>query len=492
MRDVLQTWTSAQVRAAEQPLLAAGVPLMERAAFALQVHVAAALAERRGSVAGARVVVLVGSGNNGGDALFAGALLARRGVDVRAVLTSDRAHAGGLAALRAAGGRVQGADDDAPALAAGADLLLDGLLGIGADGSGLRGTAGTMVEGVLALGRPYVVAVDVPSGLGVDDGRRDGVVLDADLTVTFGARKPGPLLAPAVAGRVELVDLGLELAGSPAVVRLEPSDVADLWPVPAPDAHKYTRGVVGVVAGSRTYQGAAVLTTSAAVRAGVGMVRYLGDVGDAVVAAHPEIVVGNGRVQAWVFGPGVSPDDAGQRRRIEYAFEHVLSRGEAAVVDAGALELLPEHIGPHAVITPHAGELARVLSQRGEQVDREQVEAEPLRWARRAHELTGATVLLKGPVTVVAGAQGAAYAQADAPAWLATAGAGDVLAGLLGALLAGRVDAIHDDPSLAAALAATAALVHGRAARRANPDGPIAARDVADALPATIAELLGA
>ena len=134
----------------------------------------------------------------------------------------------------------------------------------------------------------------MPSGLGVDDGRRDGIVLDADLTVTFGGVKPGLLLPPGAraAGRVELVDLGLDLPGAPAVVRLEPADVADLWPVPAPDAHKYTRGVVGVVAGSRAYQGAAVLTTSAAVRAGVGMVRYLGDVGDVVVAAHPEVVVG--------------------------------------------------------------------------------------------------------------------------------------------------------------------------------------------------------
>ncbi|KRD44418.1 carbohydrate kinase [Cellulomonas sp. Root930] len=490
---MLQTWTSAQVRAAEEPLLAAGVPLMERAAFALHVHVVAALRELRGAVAGARVVVLVGSGNNGGDALYAGALLARRGVDVRAVLTGARVHEGGLDALLRAGGRVLRAEEAAAAASA-ADVLLDGILGIGTDGSGLRGAAGALVEEIVARGRPYVVAVDVPSGLGVDDGRRDGVVLDADLTVTFGVAKPGLVLPPGgrAAGRVVLVDLGLEPAGAPEVVRLEPSDVADLWPVPAPDAHKYTRGVLGVVAGSRAYQGAAVLTTGAAVRAGVGMVRYLGDAGDAVVAAHPEVVVGHGRVQAWVFGPGVSPDDAGQRRRIEYAFEHVLERGEAAVVDAGALELLPARVGPHAVLTPHAGELARVLSQRGEDVDRRAVEAEPLRWARRAHELTGATVLLKGPVTVVAGAQGAVYAQADAPAWLATAGAGDVLAGLLGALLAGRVDDVHDDPSLAAALAATAALVHGRAAHRATPGGPVSAREVADALPGTIAELLDA
>ena len=394
---MLQTWTSAQVRAAEEPLLALGVPLMERAAFALHVRTAAVLRERHGAVAGARVVVLAGPGNNGGDALYAGALLARRGVDVHAVVAAERVHEGGLSALLQAGGRalrVDGPVDDAAALAAGADVLLDGLLGIGSDGSGLRGAAGALVQAILDLGRPYVVAVDVPSGLGVDDGRRDGIALDADLTVTLGGLKPGLLLPPGThaAGRVELVDLGLDLAGVPAVVRLEPGDVADLWPVPAPDAHKYTRGVLGVVAGSRAYQGAAVLTTSAAVRAGIGMVRYLGDVGDVVVAAHPEVVVGHGRVQAWVFGPGVSPDDAGQRRRIEYAVEHVRERGEAAVVDAGALELLPAHVGPHAVLTPHAGELARVLTQRGETVDRAAVEAEPQRWARRTHELTGATM----------------------------------------------------------------------------------------------------
>ncbi len=494
---MLQTWTSAQVRAAEEPLLAAGAPLMQRAAFALHVRTAAVLRDLRGGLSGAHVVVLAGPGNNGGDALFAGALLARRGVRVDAVLAADRVHDEGLAELLRAGGRaVRAADDVAAAasLAADADVVLDGLLGIGADGSGLRGTAAAVVQELVARGRPTVVAVDLPSGLGVDDGRRDGVVLDADLTVTFGAMKPGLLLPPGAraAGEVELVPLGLDLLGAPAVARLEPSDVADLWPVPAADAHKYTRGVLGVVAGSRAYPGAAVLTTSAAVRAGVGMVRYLGDAGDAVVAAHPEVVVGNGRVQAWVFGPGVSPDDAGQRRRIEYAFGHVLEQGEAAVVDAGALDLLPAHVGPHAVLTPHAGELARLLGQRGEDVDRAGVEAEPLRWARRAHELTGATVLLKGAVTVVVGAQGAAYAQADAPAWLATAGAGDVLAGVLGAVLAGRVDDIHDDPSLAAALAATAALVHGRAARRANPGGPVSARAVADALPGTIADVLRA
>jgi NAD(P)H-hydrate repair Nnr-like enzyme with NAD(P)H-hydrate dehydratase domain len=223
------------------------------------------------------------------------------------------------------------------------------------------------------------------------------------------------------------------------------------------------------------------------------MVRYLGDVADLVVARRPEVVTGPGRVQAWTLGPGIAPEDAGQRRRVEHAFDGVVHRGEPAVVDAGALDLLPPHVGPHVVLTPHAGELARLLGERGrrdDHVTREAVEAEPLRWARRAHQLTGATVLLKGAVTVVVGPHDVAYAQADAPPWLATAGAGDVLAGLLGALLAGRDDDVHDDPTLPAALAAAAALVHGLAADRANPGGPVAARAVAQALPGTVAALL--
>jgi len=250
--------------------------------------------------------------------------------------------------------------------------------------------------------------------------------------------------------------------------------------------------VLGVVAGAPAYPGAAVLTVSAAVRAGVGMVRYSGpsDVGPEVVAARPEVVVGEGRVQAWVLGPGVDPEDAGQRRRVDAALVGVRDRGEPAAVDAGALGRLPGRVGPHVVLTPHAGELAQLLAARGERVERADVEAEPLRWARAAHDLTGATVLLKGDVTVVVGADGAVFAQADAPGWLATAGSGDVLAGVLGALLAGRAGDVLADPPLAAALAAAAALVHGHAASAATPGGPVAALDVADAVPGVVAGLL--
>ena len=522
---MLLAWESDEVRAAEAPLLAAGVPLMDRAAFALAVWVARELRARRGRVGGARVVLLVGGGNNGGDALYAGAHLARRGAAVLAVLTSTRVHEGGLAALVAAGGRVLAARDEARHSearddearddetsvaraadeAAGADVVLDALLGIGGRGA-LRGAGGGLVQALRArgvglgggagrdAGGPLVVAVDVPSGIGVDDGTLPGPVLAADLTVTFGGAKPGLLLPPAAAfaGRVEVVEVGLTGLAQvpPAVARLDLDDVAALWPVPGAQAQKYTRGVLGVVAGTRAYPGAAVLATGAAVRAGVGMVRYLGDVADAVLAAHPEVVVGPGRVQAWVLGPGVDEADEAQTGRVDRALDEALRAASPAVVDAGALARLPERVGPLVVLTPHAGELAALLAARGERVDRVGVEAEPLRWARRAHQLTGATVLLKGAVTIVVGPGGAVYAQADAPAWLATAGSGDVLAGLLGALLAGRAGDLADDPTLLPALAAAAACVHGLAAHVATPGGPVSASAVAEALPATIAAVL--
>lgn len=514
---MIEAWSAADVRAAEEPLLAAGVPLMERAAFALAVQVARDLRARRRSVRGARVALLVGAGNNGGDALHAGAYLARRGVGVVAVLVAERAHAAGLSALRSAGGRVEALHASPERTGAVAqevgrsDVVLDGMLGIGARGA-LRGLAAELVTALERSGRgaarPWVVAVDVPSGIGVDDGTVPGPVLRADRTVTFGAAKPGLLLPPAahLAGEVTVVDIGLALGGAAALRRLEPTDVAGAWPAPGPADHKYSRGVVGVVAGTSTYPGAAVLAVSAAVRAGAGMVRYLGPraVGDAVLAARPEVVTAAGRVQAWALGSGVpadgrvdgSGDDAGQHGRTREALAEASGRSDApaertvpAVVDAGGLSLLEATSPAWFVLTPHAGELATLLRARGEDVDRPAVEAEPLRWARRAHELTGATVLLKGAVTVVVG-PGTALAQADGPPWLATAGAGDVLAGVLGAMLAGRSGEVVDRPALAAEVAAGAALVHGLAGERASRGGPVAALDVVEAVPAVVAELL--
>ncbi|WP_024287007.1 bifunctional ADP-dependent NAD(P)H-hydrate dehydratase/NAD(P)H-hydrate epimerase [Cellulomonas sp. KRMCY2] len=522
---MIEAFTAQDVRAAEEPLLATergfSGGLMDHAAMAVELTVRRELRQGTGRVSGRTVVGLIGPGNNGGDTLHALARLTRHGVRTVAVTTSAAVHDGGLAALRAAGGVVLGIVPgaageqvwlgEALAEAFAADVVLDGLLGIGGHG-GLRGTAAelvTLLDELLAgqgddaagggtgRGGPLVVAVDVPSGIGVDDGTLPGPVLRADLTVTFGVPKAGLLLPPAaqLIGGLEVVDLGLapvlsSLGRRASVSRLGDSDVRALWPVPGASAHKYTRGVVGVVAGSAAYPGAGVLTVAGALAAGAGMVRYLGPeaVRDAVLAAHPEAVTGGGRVQAWVIGPGLGDDDE-QSGRAREALAHAPGQGIAVVVDAGALDLLPERVGPRTVLTPHAGELARLLTARGIDVSREQVQAEPLRWVREAQHRTGASVLLKGSTTVVAGPAGF-FAQREAPSWLATAGAGDVLAGMLGAALAGRAAEVRADATVVARLAAATALVHGRAARAANPAGPVTASAVAAAVPQTIARLL--
>jgi hydroxyethylthiazole kinase-like uncharacterized protein yjeF len=512
---MIQAWSASEVRAGEEPLLAAGVPLMDRAAFAVATQIVWDLRTRRGRIVGARVILLVGSGNNGGDALYAGVHLRRRGVAVTALILADRPHPAGATALKAAGGHlvpVSAADIAwARTETLAADVVVDAILGIGARGA-LQGVAGELVSQLTqARARtraragaglrprrqmPWVVAVDVPSGIGVDDGTVPGPVLPADRTVTFGGARPGLLLPPAahLAGEVTVADIGLSFGVDATVRRLAAADVGAAWPVPGPGDHKYTRGVVGVVAGTPTYPGAAVLTTSGAVRAGVGMVRYLGAVPHPVLAARPEVVTAPGRVQSWVVGPGLSGDDeAGQHDLVRSVLRSALGK-VPVVVDAGALALLPAWVPPTVILTPHAGELATLLVARGEVVDRAEVEAAPVRWARRAHQLTGATILLKGSTTVVVGGDAApvVYAQADGPAWLATAGAGDVLAGVLGAMLAGAAaGGALSEPSDPARVAAAAALIHGRAGALAGP-GPVVALDVARAVSSAVQESLAA
>ncbi|PWD50436.1 bifunctional ADP-dependent (S)-NAD(P)H-hydrate dehydratase/NAD(P)H-hydrate epimerase [Serinibacter arcticus] len=490
------------VVAAETPLLDRGEPLMALAARAVSTAVARLLRERRSRVAGAVVHVLVGGGNNGADALYAAAELAARGAAVTAVLLGSRTHEAAATAARAAGVALVPADalPEGAGRAAAGDAVVDGITGIGAE-AGLREPAASFVARLVdALAgadggrRPLVVAVDVPSGVGVDDGRLVGPVLAADLTVTMGTAKPGLLLPPAalLAGEVLVVDLGLDLAGAdPAVVRLERGDVARLWPVPSPRDHKYSRGVLGVVAGSAGYPGAAVLATSAAAPL-VGMVRYLGPdrAADAVLARHPEVVHGDGRVQAWLVGSGIGTDDDARLAQARDALERGLADGLPVVVDAGGLDVLPERVPATVVLTPHAGELARLLAARGHDVTREEIEERPVEHLRLAVAATGATVLLKGAVTLVAGPGTPVHAQADGTSWLATAGAGDVLAGVVGAVLAGASDRCRTDAAAVAPLVAAAALLHGRAARRASGGGPIVAGDVARAVGAVIAEIL--
>jgi hydroxyethylthiazole kinase-like uncharacterized protein yjeF len=482
---VIAAWTPEQVRAAEAAAMEA-LPdgdLMARAAAAL-AEVAAARLEERG---GTSVAALVGPGNNGGDALYAAAHLAERGFAVVVVPGSWPVHEGGLAAAREAGVVVAGADDPWQEWLGEADLVLDGILGIG----GRRGLPEKASAWVDAIGPDaYVLAVDVPSGHDPAGEPPVGDAVFADETVTFGVAKPVHLLPatePAV-GRLTVVDSGLELAGVPAVERLDRDDVAALWPVPTMRADKYTRGVLGIVAGGERYAGAAVLCATAAVEVGAGMVRYVGTPGSAaqVLAAAPEVVLGVGRVQAWVVGPGLDTavDDAAGRTQLGAAQE-ALASDLPVLLDAGGLELWGPRSAP-TLLTPHAGELARLLGRlRGAEVSREQVEAEPLWHAREAAEITGATVLLKGATTLVVPPPGSgrpARSQSDAPAWTATAGSGDVLAGLVGTLLAAGLDPL-DAGSLGA-------LVHGVAADLANPGGPVRALAVARGIPPAVAQLL--
>lgn len=482
--------------------------LMQRAAGALAVVLARLLQERTGRVYGRQVVLLVGPGSNGGDALWAGARLARRGVAVRALLTHPAPHPGGLAGLLAAGGRavdVAGAGGGvlAAAAVADADLVVDGLLGIG----GRPGLSGVGADVVAALAQrdrwAVVVAVDLPSGVDPDTGAVAGPHVRADVTVTFGTAKPCLLLPPAAsaAGELVVVDIGLDPGDlGPAVVRrLEDQDVAARWPVPGAGDNKYSRGVVGIVAGGATYTGAAVLSTGAAVRSGAGMVRYVGPgpAADLVRAAWPEVVPSAspsaGRVQAWVLGPGVDPDDDGQADAVAEA----LGSGVPCLVDAGALTVLCSGVRRgggrgrrEAVLaTPHAGELARLLSDLGERgdgtgdgVSREAVEAEPLRWVRAAVRATGATVLLKGATTLVAAPDGRVLSQPGGPHWLATAGSGDVLAGVAGTLLAAGLDPLD--------AAGVAVAAHGRAGVLASAGGPVSAATLLEHLPAAVAQLL--
>ncbi|MEU0665994.1 NAD(P)H-hydrate dehydratase [Streptomyces lavendulocolor] len=462
------------VRAAEAELMAR-LPdgaLMQRAAAGL----AAACAGLLGRVYGARVVLLVGSGDNGGDALYAGARLARRGAGVSAVLLGARAHEGGRAALRAAGGRV--VEDPSAALER-ADLVVDGITGIGGRG-GLRPEDARVVRAARDSGA-VLVAVDLPSGVDADTGEVAGEAVHADVTVTFGAYKPGLLIDPGRerAGALRLVGIGLSLPPEPDVEALQHADVARLLPVPVGESDKYRRGVVGIVAGSARYPGAAVLAVTGALRGGAGAVRYVGPAGDAVLARHPETLVHAGppakagRVQAWVIGPGLG-DTPG--------VDDVLGSDVPVLVDADGLR----HLDPAAVrarpaptvLTPHAGEAAALLG-----TAREDVESRRLEAVRELAGRYGATVLLKGSTTLVASAGGPVRVNPTGTPWLATAGSGDVLSGLAGSLLAAGL-APRDAASVGAYL-------HGLAARRASRDAPVAAHDVADALPGAWRDVRG-
>ncbi len=335
--------------------------------------------------------------------------------------------------------------------------------------------------------------MDIPSGVDADTGAVVGVAIRASSTVTFGTYKRGLLIPPGAdhAGQLELVDIGLVLPCAD-LVALDDADVARLRPGPRPADSKYTRGVLGLVAGSDVYPGAAVLATGGALRGAAGYVRVASTpvAADHVRRAHPEAVVTQigpgdagavvaaGRVQAWAVGPGLPPD-AGTGRVVA-----ALLAGDLPVLlDAGALgalaadargvAALADRAAP-TLLTPHEGEFVRLVGalRWDAEATINELTVDRLGVVRRAAAALGATVLLKGARTLIVDPDGQARVNTTGTPWLATAGSGDVLTGLCGSLLAGGLAPL-DAGSVGAQL-------HGRAAQRAGH--PLAASDLAPML----------
>jgi hydroxyethylthiazole kinase-like uncharacterized protein yjeF len=399
----------------------------------------------------------------------------------------DRAHPAGLAAFRAAGGLII---QSVPSMV---DMVVDGIVGIGAQGS-LRGAAAEVAERLRDLrmtsgARPVVVSVDVPSGVEVDSGAVQGPAVHADVTVTFGCLKPALVVGPAapLAGEVDLVDIGLPwLAAAPAVWVPDMEDVARWWPRPDVTSDKYRRGVAGLVTGSPAYPGAALMSVGGALAGPAGMIRYVGSIADDVARSFPSVIVSRrvvdtGRVQAWLCGCGLGTDE-----RAQDELRAVLGSSVPVVLDADALTLLGDGTlatwlrrrDAPTVVTPHDREFTRIA---GEQVGPDRVGA-----AQQAARRLGVVILLKGDRTIVATPDGVAWANPTGTPALATAGTGDVLAGLVVSLLAAGLPA--DRAAVAAAFAH--GLAGRSAARRFGSDhGPVTATDVAAALPEVIGAL---
>ena len=471
------------IRAAEEALQRT-VPdgsLMQRAAAGLAAHCVRWLPH----VYGARVVILAGAGNNGGDALFAGALLARRGAGVVAVaLDPDRLHVGGCAALQRAGGRIRALNTitNLGGFVRQADLVLDGIVGLGAIGQ-LRAPADEVVEAANdAAG--LRVAVDLPSGVHPDTGAVDGTAFRADRTVTFGAIKLGLAVGEGRehVGDLDVVDIGLGAhLGAPAALQLTDDDVAGLLPRAGDGDDKYSGGILGVAAGSATYPGAAVLTVGAALRMRSSLVRYVGPAALGVSSAWPEAVVSDGvpseagRVQAWAVGPGLGRD-----RAAEQTLANVLHSDLPVVIDADGLRLLArrrvllQRRSAVTVLTPHDREFTAFDVPLG---------ADRVGAATALATQLGVTVLLKGAATIVVDPAGRTYVNATGTPAMASAGSGDVLTGIIGSLLAAGLP-----PGLAAAAGAH---LHGRAGQLAERAGALLATDLIAALP-TARDTLGA
>ena len=451
MRDPMkhpEVFTNAQMRAADARAVAAGTPgieLMERAGAAV-----ARAAERMSRTRG-RIVALCGPGANGGDGFVAARLLAGRGVRVELGLLGDRAALTGDAAVAA--GRYPGPVVEAKALSLdGADLIIDALFGAGL-ARPLEGEALKLVEAVNASGAP-VLSVDLPSGVDGDSGRVLGAAVRATRSVTFHRLKLGHVLLPglALAGEITLADIGLPPPEGAWPRLAGPGDFRAAWRAPAPDGHKYSRGAALVLSGAAHRTGAARLAAEAALRVGAGVVA-LASPPDAVAvnSAHCTAVMvepfvglagfahllADPRRRAVLIGPG-----AGVGEAVRGFVRAALAGKRSVVLDADALTSFAGQFadlaravrggGADVVITPHEGEFARLFAGQGD------VETAPnkIERAKAAARALGAVVLLKGADTVIAAPDGRAAIGFGAPPSLATAGSGDVLAGLIAGVAA--------------------------------------------------------
>jgi hydroxyethylthiazole kinase-like uncharacterized protein yjeF len=487
---MIELLTTAEMAQADRLAIAAGtsgIELMENAGRAV-----ADLVAGRHSPA-APVVVVAGLGNNGGDGFVAARLLAERGHSVRVLLAGDAGRLKGDAALAA--GRWNGPlEAAAPAGVAGAGVIVDALFGAGLDRP-VEGGARALIEAVNAA-PARIYAVDLPSGINGTSGAVLGAAVKASETVTFFRRKVGHLLLPGRlhCGKVHVADIGI---GADVLRDVKPQtflNVPGLWarsfPVPRVDGHKYSRGHAVVVSGGISSTGAGRLAARGALRAGAGLVTIASPRAALAVNAAASLAVmvrpvdGAGELTAFmsdprrnvvVLGPG-----GGVGREMREMVLAALAMDCAVVLDADALTSFCEqprallaalkgHPGGAAVLTPHAGEFGRLfealpeMSQAGSK----------LAQARQAAALAGAVVLFKGPDTVVAAPDGRAAVAENAPPWLASAGAGDVLAGFVAGLLAQGVPGFE--------ASAVAVWLHGETGAQVGPG--LIAEDLPEMLP---------
>jgi ADP-dependent NAD(P)H-hydrate dehydratase / NAD(P)H-hydrate epimerase len=471
---IMRAYCVDKIRSIEERAIAVeGVdPLMQRAAAAVATCASDLLRSSEGGCYGRHVLIMVGAGNNGGDALFAGVRLARRGVRVTAVRCLGTPHPGGHAALLAAGGQLVDLDDAIKDLDY--DLVIDGILGIGGR-PGLPDQIGRLIQSVEQRSIP-MIAVDLPSGVAADTGAVPGAAVRATRTVTFGELKPCHLLQPALShcGVITVVDIGLgtDHEESPDLLGMDEDDLARAWPYPNEHSDKYSRGAVGVDTGSDQYPGAAVMSVYGAVYGGAGYVRYLGAERPSATISEqlPNVVFSPGRVQAHLFGSGW-----GDRADGAELLARAAKEGLPAVVDADGLGYLPKPAPANWLLTPHAGELGRLLGR-----ERSWVEEDPVRAVTTAATQTGATVLVKGAAQVVAAPDGGPVLVAmPGSAWTAQAGSGDVLGGVCAALLAAGVNA-QQAGQLGASVQAVAATAH---------PGVVAPQELARIIGQTLGEL---